>query len=66
MKPEFAKYTICTLVSNSHFLKGLLYGKNAWGKLGFPDQDKEPSEHANLVQLFRDLATGLETKEDKV
>ena len=64
MKPEFARYTVVTLVSNSHFLKGLLYGKNAWGAIGFPDAEKEPDELANLSQLFRDLADGLDGLKD--
>jgi hypothetical protein len=66
MKPKLAQYIICTLVSNSHFLKGLLYGKNAWGEHGFPEPAKEPEEYQNLVQLLRVMADGLEKlKEDK-
>ena len=72
MKPELARHTVITLVSNSHFFKGMLFAKDAWGRLGFPDPVKEPEEHKNLVQLMRDLAKGIEdiqeakvTKEDK-
>jgi len=60
MKPELSKYVLCTLVSNSNFLRGLLYGKNAWGKLGFPEPEKEADEYYNLIHLLREMADGLE------
>lgn len=60
MKPELARFILVTLVSNSHFLKGVLYGKNAWGALGFPEPKKEPDEFYNLVALLRDMADGIE------
>lgn len=60
MKPELAQFILVTLVSNSHFLKGVLYGKSAWGALGFPDPVKEKDEFTNLVKLFRDMADGIE------
>lgn len=64
MKPQLAQFILVTLVSNSHFLKGVLYGKQAWGALGYPDRTKEPEEHKNLVKLLRDLADGIEKVEE--
>jgi hypothetical protein len=65
MNPKLARNTLITIVSNSSFMRGLLFGRSAWGNLGFPDPVKEPEEHKNLVKMLRDMADAVESLKDE-